>query len=107
MRYLSVLMLIGLGLYGALPPLLAVAYAAASLICFVMYAIDKRAAIARARRTPESTLLLAGLACGWPGAALAQQWLRHKSSKTSFQVQFWLTVALNLGVLAAWRLAQV
>lgn len=103
-RYLSVLMLAGLGLYWSMPMMLAAAYAIASLACFAMYAIDKRAAIARAPRTRERSLLLAGLACGWPGAALAQQWLRHKSSKASFQAWFWLTVALNFGALAAWRL---
>jgi len=27
---------------------------------------------------------------------LAQQWLRHKTSKTSFQWKFYLTVVLNL-----------
>lgn len=36
------------------------------------------------------------LAGGWPGALLAQQWLRHKSSKTSFQLQFWLMVLINV-----------
>jgi len=71
-------------------------YAGASVVCFIFYAIDKSAAKAGRWRTPESTLLLLGLCCGWPGAILAQQWLRHKSSKTSFQLAFWLTVAVNL-----------
>jgi uncharacterized membrane protein YsdA (DUF1294 family) len=74
-------------------------YAAASLLTFALYAFDKRAARRRERRTPERTLLLAGLACGWPGAVMAQHWLRHKSSKTSFLVWFWITVALNAGLL--------
>ena len=104
MRYLSVLVLAGLCLYWSVPMMLVAAYAIASLACFAMYAIDKRAAVARAPRTRERTLLLAGLACGWPGAALAQQWLRHKSSKASFQAWFWITVALNVGALAGWRL---
>ena len=71
-------------------------YAGASVVCFIFYAIDKSAARAGRWRTPESTLLLLGLCCGWPGAILAQQWLRHKSSKTSFQLAFWATVAINL-----------
>ena len=74
------------------------AYLALSLGCFVAYAIDKSAARKGNWRTPESTLLLLGLAGGWPGAVLAQQWLRHKSSKTSFQWKFYLTVVLNLGL---------
>jgi len=79
--------------------LLAALYAAASLICFITYWVDKRAAIRQQRRTSERTLLLLGLACGWPGGLLAQSWLRHKSSKTSFQIKFWLTVAVNVGLL--------
>ena len=76
--------------------LIAVLYAGASIGCFVVYAIDKSAARNGRWRTPELTLLLLGLACGWPGAVLAQAWLRHKSAKPSFQWLFWLTAALNL-----------
>ncbi|MGB9992740.1 DUF1294 domain-containing protein [Pseudoduganella rhizocola] len=83
-----------------LAALLAV-YGTASVICFFAYAIDKSAARKGRRRTPERTLLLLGLACGWPGGLLAQQWLRHKSIKTSFRLKFWATVALNLALLAA------
>jgi hypothetical protein len=32
---------------------------------------------------------------GWPGALLAQQFLRHKSVKAEFRAAFWLTVAVN------------
>ena len=85
--------------------LVGAAYLTTSLTCFVAYAIDKSAARAQSWRTPESTLLILGLVGGWPGALLAQQWLRHKSSKPSFQRKFQLTVALNLGAFAwlAWR----
>ena len=34
--------------------------------------------------------------CGWPGALLAQQVLRHKTSKTSFIAVFWLTILVNV-----------
>ncbi len=76
-------------------------YLLVSALCFVAYALDKSAAQSRSRRTPERTLLLLGLAGGWPGALLAQQWLRHKSSKASFQAKFWLTVFLNSAVFIA------
>ena len=76
--------------------LLAGAYGLASIACFIAYAVDKSAAIGRRRRIPERTLLLMGLAFGWPGGWLAQRWLRHKSIKTSFLIKFWLTAALNL-----------
>ena len=74
-------------------------YAAASLLCFIAYWQDKRAAERGARRTPETTLLLLGLAGGWPGGLLAQQVFRHKTVKTSFLAKYWLSVALNLGAL--------
>ena len=78
-----------------LPPLVAAVYGVMSITCFAVYAIDKRAARAKAWRTPEKTLWLLGLLCGWPGALLAQQWLRHKTAKRSFQVVFWITVMVN------------
>ena len=84
------------------------AYLVTSLTCFVAYAMDKSAARASTWRTPEATLLLLGLIGGWPGAVLAQQWLRHKTSKPSFQWKFQVTVALNLGMFAwlAYRFGQ-
>ncbi|WP_020655189.1 DUF1294 domain-containing protein [Massilia niastensis] len=88
-----------------LPLLVGAAYLVTSLTCFVAYAIDKSAARAKTWRTPEITLLTLSLVGGWPGALLAQQWLRHKTSKQSFQWKFQLTVALNIGLFAwlAWQ----
>jgi uncharacterized membrane protein YsdA (DUF1294 family) len=78
---------------------LASVYGVASVLCFVVYAVDKAAATRGERRIPERTLLLLGLACGWPGGLLAQHWLRHKIRKTAFQVAFWVTVAVNLAAV--------
>jgi len=81
------------------------AYAAMSFATFIVYAMDKRAARRGAWRTPESTLHLLELFCGWPGAWLAQKVLRHKSVKTSFRIVFFMAVALNLaglGFLVWW-----
>jgi uncharacterized membrane protein YsdA (DUF1294 family) len=80
---------------------LAAVYGAASAACFVFYALDKSAARAGRWRVPERTLLLLGLCCGWPGAIVAQRWLRHKSAKASFLWRFWTTVVLNVAALAA------
>lgn len=110
MCYLPVLLfaclLLGATLVLGLPPAVVLAYLLASAVCFAAYAFDKSAARAGARRTPERTLLLLGLAGGWPGAVLAQQWLRHKTRKQPFQGLFWLSVAVH--ALAAgwlgWRL---
>ena len=83
-----------------LSPMVAALYAAASIVCFAMYAKDKAASKAGRWRTSENTLLLLGLACGWPGAMLAQTMLRHKGNKASFKSRFWLTVVLNIAVFA-------
>ena len=81
-----------------IPPLVLGLYMAASLVTFIMYAVDKSAARKGAWRTQESTLHLLSLAGGWPGALVAQQKLRHKSKKQSFRSVFWLTVLLNCGI---------
>ena len=76
-------------------------YAVVSVIAYITYAIDKKAAIKNRRRVSEKSLHLLGVVGGWPGALLAQQQLRHKTQKTAFQVTFWLTVVVNL-VCAGW-----
>jgi uncharacterized membrane protein YsdA (DUF1294 family)/cold shock CspA family protein len=79
------------------PPLaLAAVYFGASVVAFLAYALDKSAAERGAWRTPESTLHLLAVAGGWPGALLAQQFLRHKSTKVEFRTVFWGTVILNV-----------
>lgn len=80
------------------------AYGLLSAVTFTMYAIDKAAARAQRRRTPERTLHMLSLAGGWPGALLAQQLLRHKSSKQQFLWVFWLTLLLHCVALGAYLL---
>jgi uncharacterized membrane protein YsdA (DUF1294 family)/cold shock CspA family protein len=70
-------------------------YVLASLVTYSAYAGDKRAAQTGGWRTKEGTLLLLGLAGGWPGGLIAQHRFRHKTKKLSFQVAYWLTVGLN------------
>ncbi len=87
---------------GFQPPVL-LTYVIFSLVAFLAYALDKSAAVAGRWRTPESTLHLLTLAGGWPGALLAQQLLRHKTTKESFIVAFWLSVLLNVAGFVAWH----
>jgi len=86
---------------------LAGATLALSLLTFFAYRSDKRRAEAGDWRIPESMLHLAELVGGWPGAFLAQRTLRHKTSKTSYQVVFWIIVLLHQIVavdsLVGWR----
>jgi len=86
----------GATLAWSLPPAVGAAYLALSVVCFFSYALDKSAARRGERRTPESRLLVLGLLGGWPGALVAQQWLRHKTVKQPFRRMFWGTVAINL-----------
>lgn len=94
MLYLSLSVLWGL------PRWVGGLYLGASVVAFVAYALDKSAAERGAWRTPENTLHGLALLGGWPGALLAQQWLRHKSSKQDFRRVFWATVMLNVATLA-------
>ena len=80
---------------GKFPLVLFCAVAGLSVAAFIMYGLDKLASKRGARRTPEKALQLCALLGGWPGALLAQQVFRHKSSKHSFQAVFWFMVALN------------
>lgn len=71
------------------------AYGLVSLLAFLLYWSDKRRARADHWRTPENVLHAVELAGGWPGALLAQQLLRHKTRKVSFQLLFWMIVLLH------------
>ena len=101
--YLSVIFLgliVAASAIGYLPVNLLLVYLGGSSLTFILYAYDKSKAQRGAWRTPESTLHLFSLAGGWPGAAIAQQTLRHKSQKKEFRFVFWLTVIANFGALA-------
>ena len=90
-----------------LPSWVLVVLGLVNAMTFVTYWRDKRAARARSWRTPESTLHLLALLGGWPSARLAQQVLRHKSSKQEFLLVYWACVVLHLAGTAAmvWHLA--
>ncbi|SFE30564.1 cold shock and DUF1294 domain-containing protein [Paracidovorax konjaci] len=93
-----------LGLAGSLPRWTFAVYGGMGLTTFLAYAWDKASAINGGWRTRESSLHLLALAGGWPGALLAQQFLRHKSAKAEFRAVFWMTVVINaaaLGVLCS------
>jgi uncharacterized membrane protein YsdA (DUF1294 family)/cold shock CspA family protein len=85
---------------GEIPPIVLFIYLGASVLTYVVYFSDKSAARANGQRTPEKTLHVLSLLGGWPGAMIAQQTLRHKSSKESFRAVFWATVIANCCVCA-------
>tara|TARA_R110000772_G_scaffold107486_22_gene209957 strand:+ start:1274 stop:1738 length:465 start_codon:yes stop_codon:yes gene_type:complete len=97
------LLLIALGIsfaLGYVPLLIPIFYFLLSVMAFIAYKNDKQAAIKGTWRVPEKTLHLLALIGGWPGAIFAQQRLRHKTQKMSFKILFWLTLGLNLTLLA-------
>jgi uncharacterized membrane protein YsdA (DUF1294 family)/cold shock CspA family protein len=71
-------------------------YLVVSAVTFILYGVDKAAAVAGRHRISERALALLGLACGWPGAILGQQLFHHKTRKTSFRRAFWVSVVLNV-----------
>lgn len=71
-------------------------YSAMSMATFIVYALDKREARRGGWRVAENTLHGLALLCGWPGALLAQELLRHKNAKPAFRRIYWLTVTLNV-----------
>ena len=84
-------------------PAVLLGYASLSILAFLAYAFDKSAAVSGRWRTAEQTLHLFALAGGWPGALVAQQVLRHKTSKQRFVYAFWLTVLINVSAFVAWH----
>jgi uncharacterized membrane protein YsdA (DUF1294 family)/cold shock CspA family protein len=86
---------VGLVVTRKLPTVALFVYFLGSAATFVVYAWDKAAARSNDWRVQEGTLQILSLLGGWPGALVAQCTLRHKSRKHSFQVVFWVTVALN------------
>jgi len=79
-----------------LPAALWGAYMAMSMATYIVYWGDKRAAAQNGWRVAEGTLHGLALACGWPGALLAQQILKHKRAKPEFMRGFWTCVSLNI-----------
>lgn len=90
-------------IFPIIPVFIIALYAVVSLITFFFYAADKRAAQKGRWRTSEAALHGWSLIGGWPGALIAQQTLRHKSRKASFQAMYKLTAILNIAI-TAWLL---
>lgn len=83
-----------------LPALVLAAYGLLSVLAFIMYGANKSAAVQGAWRTSESTLHLIALVGGWPGALVARQVFRHKTTKQPFRTIFWGTVIANCMALS-------
>ena len=74
---------------------------------YIFYKQDKRSAQTGEWRTSESVLHAAEFVGGWPAAFLAQRILRHKCSKVTYQVSYWMIVLshqfLAAEYLSGWK----
>jgi uncharacterized membrane protein YsdA (DUF1294 family) len=68
---------------------------AISAFTYWRYAVDKKLAKTPDFRVPEAQLQTLDILGGWPGGFLAQRRLRHKCSKPSYHIPFWLIVAVH------------
>jgi uncharacterized membrane protein YsdA (DUF1294 family) len=68
------------------------------------YTYDKAIAGSAKTRIPERALLVLAFAGGSPAALVSMHVLRHKTAKSSFQVRFWLVVAVQVALVAAYYL---
>jgi len=57
-------------------------------------ASDKKKALSKDWRIPESQLHILEIIGGWPGSFLAQCRFRHKNRKLRYQLPFWVIVGL-------------
>ena len=75
-----------------------------NVLAFLTFGWDKWAARRKARRVPETRLLLFAALLGAPGAWLAVSVFRHKTVKTSFRIRLVLATLPNVAALlaAAW-----
>lgn len=70
-------------------------YPVMSGVTYALYAVDKSRAQRGAWRISEENLHFCELIGGWIGGFIAQQALRHKSRKQSYQATFWAIVVLH------------
>lgn len=67
-----------------------------NVIGFLLNAFDKLQAKSYKKRIPETTLLTFVFFGGTLGSGLAMLLFRHKTSKTSYLIKFWLIVMLQI-----------
>jgi len=65
-----------------------------NIFTFFLYASDKQRSQNNGSRVSENALLVCSLLGGSPGAAAAQQLLRHKTQKVSFIWKYYVCVTI-------------
>jgi uncharacterized membrane protein YsdA (DUF1294 family)/cold shock CspA family protein len=72
---------------------------AINITTFLLYGYDKFISKGERLRVPELNLQALALLGGSPAALLAQKFFRHKTIKESFQIVYWIIVAIQFGML--------
>ncbi len=75
-------------------------YTGMSLLCFILFFIDKKLAEANKWRIEEFYLHIVELLGGWPGALLGQKYIRHKTQKTQYKIILWIIIILHASLWA-------
>lgn len=75
-----------------------------NIATYWFYLQDKEASQLNNRRVPENILHLLSFLGGWPAAYLAQERLRHKIQKQTFQSIYFCTIAFNV-LLNIWLIS--
>ncbi|MCJ8323049.1 MAG: DUF1294 domain-containing protein [Rhizobiales bacterium] len=75
-------------------------YTGMSLLCFILFFIDKTRSEANGWRIAELYLHIVELLGGWPGAYLGQKYIRHKTKKLKYKLILWLITFIHLAFWA-------
>ncbi len=76
-------------------------YLSINVFTFILYGVDKSAAVANAWRISERQLHLYMFFGGVLGAILGQKIFRHKTQKLSFRIIFWLLLIIQISIPVA------
>jgi uncharacterized membrane protein YsdA (DUF1294 family) len=88
-----------LGTKPSLAVWLALWIVALSVASFGIYGYDKAQAQSGGTRVPELVLHLLSALGGSPGSFVAMRHFHHKTIKSSFQIVFWIIVAVQVVLL--------
>ena len=77
-----------------------------NLVTFLLYGFDKMRAMVGWFRIPEKVLYALVLLGGGAGGLVAMILFRHKIRKASFQLVFWIIVALQITGVCIWLIAR-
>ena len=69
-------------------------------LTFILYFIDKVKAVQQKWRIQEKTLHILAVLGGWPTAFLAQEKFRHKTQKQTFRDTYFITIVVNILIMA-------